>query len=168
LNILRQCVRLKFIIVMMIEVVAFGCAPVLAAEILARFFPNVPVMLSGAWWPTALLFTAVMMTGLLSMGLHCARRRLCYDGIVIRLSIASVGTYVILCVTFSFDALHVISRSWLALTTLLGFVASVITLAVMANIRDKQRFKHRVVDYGTEPRAMSVAPLRRCTDSADS
>jgi FlaA1/EpsC-like NDP-sugar epimerase len=168
LFIFRQYRRLQFVIVMMIEAVAFGCAPFLAAELLARTFRGVPVMLGGAWWPTALLFTAVMMTGLLSMGLYCARQRVCFDEIVIRLSIALVVTFVMLCLTFSFDALHLMSRSLLALTTLLAFVASVITLAVMEMIGGKNRFKRRVLVYGSGPRAMSVAELRRCTDSADS
>lgn len=144
---------------MVTEVVAFACATVLAAEFLARIFRDVPVMLSRARWPMALLFTAVIMTGLLSMGLHSARRQLCFDGIVIRLSIASVATFTILCLTFPFDALHLVSRWWLALTTLLGFVASVVMLAVMAQLRDRNHLKHRVVDTGSEPLVLSVAPI---------
>jgi sugar transferase (PEP-CTERM system associated) len=164
LFVFHQYLRLQFIIVMMIEVVAFGCAPFLAAELLARTFGDVPVMLGGAWWPTALLFTAVMMMGLLSMGLYCARQRARFDGIVIRLSIASVGTFVVLYVIFSFDALHLMSRSLLALTTLLAFVASVITRAVMEKIGDNNRFKRRVLVYGSGSRAMSISQLRRRTD----
>src|ERR1700688_2799173 len=141
---------------MMIEALAFGAAPFLAAHLLARTFGDVPLMLS-AWWPTVLLFTAVMMTGLLSMGLYCARQRARFDGIVIRICIASVGTFVVLCLVFLFGAPYPMSRSLLALTTLLAFVASVITRAVMEKIGDDDRFKRRVLVYGSGPRAMSIA-----------
>jgi sugar transferase (PEP-CTERM system associated) len=148
----------------MIEALAFGAAPSLAAHLLPRTFRDVPLMLSAAWWPTALLFTAVMMTGLLSMGLYCARQRARFDGIVIRISIASVGTFVVLCLVFSFAAPYSMRRSLLALTTLLAFVASVITRALMEKIGDDDRFKRRVLVYGSGPRAMSISQLRRRTD----
>ena len=161
--IFRQYLRLQFIIVMMIEALAFGAAPFLAAHLLARTFGDVPLMLS-AWWPTALLFTAVMIAGLLSMGLYCARQRARFDGIVIRICIASVGAFVVLCLVFSLDASHSTSRYLLALTTLLAFVASVITRAVMEKIGNDDRFKRRVLVYGSGPRAMTILQLRRRTD----
>ncbi|HLZ99773.1 MAG TPA: TIGR03013 family XrtA/PEP-CTERM system glycosyltransferase [Steroidobacteraceae bacterium] len=162
--IFRQYLRLQCIIVMMIEAVAFCAAPFLAAHLLARTFRDVLLILSAGWWPAALLFTGVMMTGLLSMGLYCARQRARFDGIVIRICIASVGTFVALCLVFSFAAPHPMSRSLLALTTLLAFTASVITRAAMEKIGDDDRFKRRVLVYGSGQHAMSISRLRRRSD----
>jgi sugar transferase (PEP-CTERM system associated) len=163
LFIFRQYLRLQFIIVMMIEALAFGAAPFLAVHLLARTFRDVPLMVSSRW-PTALLFTAVMITGLLSMGLYCARQRARFDGIVIRICIASLGAFVVLRLVLSFETPHSMSRSLLALTTLLAFVASLITRAVMERIGDDDRFKRRILVYGSGPRAMSISQLRRRTD----
>ena len=162
--IFRQYLRLQFIIVMMIEALAFSAAPFLAAHLLARTFRDVLLVLGAEWWPAALLFTGVMMTGLLSMGLYCARQRARFDGIVIRICMASVGTFVVLYLAFSFATPYPMSRSLLALTTLLAFVASVITRAVMEKIGDGDRFKRRVLVYGSGRRAMSISQLRRRTD----
>ena len=142
------------------EAVAFCCAPLVAGRLLEGW----EFHLSGGLWGEAFLFTAFMMTGLLSMGLYAARQRARFDGIVIRIFIAALGTFVFLYVISRFDVPMRTSSALLALTALIGFAGSVLTRALMEKLGDETIFKRRVLVFGAGVRAASISRLRRRTD----
>ena len=158
--IFRQYLYAQFCIVIVVEAIAFCCAPFLAARLLQGTDMDFP----GGLWTQALLFTAVMMIGLLSMGLYCARQRARFDGIVIRIFVATVETFAFLYAIFAFKPPFFMGTAMLALTALIAFVGSVITRASMEKLGDESFFKRRVLVYGSGTRALSISQLRRRTD----
>jgi sugar transferase (PEP-CTERM system associated) len=164
MTVLRHYLQPQLCIVMTIEVIAFGSAPFLAAFLLASAFRDQWLPLNFEWWPLALLFIACMLGGLQSMGLYSARQRARFDGIVMRILIASLGSFLILSLMAAFDRRYSVTEPLLPLATLLAFVASVVTRAAMEKLGDHHRFKRRLLVYGSGPRALSIAQLRRRSD----
>lgn len=140
----------------LIEGIAFCCAPLLALRLLSDAHT--------ATWPLALLFTASMMMGLLSMGLYCARQRAQFDRIVLRVLIASFSTFFVLHAISSFHMMISVNPAPLLVMTLIGFVASVIARFVMEQMGDESFFKRRVLVLGSDGGASQISQLRRRAD----
>jgi len=112
----------------------------------------------------ALLFTVMMMTGLLSMGLYCARQRARFDRIVVRVFIVSFCTFFVLYAISSFNMTISADSAVLVVMTLIGFVASVIARFVMEKMGNESFFKRRVLVLGNGARASYISRLRRRAD----
>ena len=89
--IFRKCVCRLLRFVALVEAVAFCCSPYLASNLLASGH-LVAQSLNGVPSHGGVLFAALMMTGLESMGLYNLRQRARVDGIIARILISAFGS----------------------------------------------------------------------------
>ncbi len=143
--------------------VCFG-AFYLAAEI--RFDEGIIAAQAevGPLWVRAVLFSATMLLGLISVGLYSPRQRSRSVGTFVRVGVGTSVAFVLVAIVYYVvPSLH-IGRGVMGLTMLIAFLGCLATRALMSRIVDADVFKRRVLVYGAGVRAGSIARLRRRTD----
>jgi len=119
---------------------------------------------SGPLWPYSVIFAAAMFVSLMAFGLYSSRQRARIAGIVLRLFAAvAIGTLV-MAVLLSFVPNPWIGSGVLAFAAVGAFICTSSSRTVFGRIVDEDRFKRRVLVYGTGRRAMSIIGLRRRAD----
>jgi sugar transferase (PEP-CTERM system associated) len=118
----------------------------------------------GVLWPRAMLFSAMMVTGLLAFGLYSARQRARGAGLFVRFA-AAIGAGVAGTAVFFFLVPDLwIGRGVLGLATLGAAVAISIVRLAFRHVADGAAFKRRVLVYGAGQRAATITRLRRRSD----
>jgi sugar transferase (PEP-CTERM system associated) len=120
--------------------------------------------LNGALWPRALLFTVLMQTSMVAMGLYSARLRAAFVGILLRIVASTVmATAAIAFFYYWLSPLH-LGRGVTAFAAGCAIVTIALVRLVFSRVVDEGRFKRRVLVYGSGRQAMSISQLRRRSD----
>ncbi len=119
---------------------------------------------SGALWPRALLFSAVMVVSLLAVGLYSSRQRARFSGILARVLVAvGAGVVVTAGLSYFFPSLRIDEG-------VLGYAGVGATVALLASrlafsqLADENLLKRRVLVYGTGRNSAAISNLRRRAD----
>jgi sugar transferase (PEP-CTERM system associated) len=136
---------------------------------LAHFNVNLEALshfrrLSGALWPRALLFSAVMVMSLLAFGLYSSRQRARLAGIVLRVALALVTGAVITGTLFYLVPALWIARDVVMFAAIGGLGGVTLSRVVFTHLVDENVFKRRVLVYGAGDSAASIEGLRRRAD----
>jgi sugar transferase (PEP-CTERM system associated) len=118
----------------------------------------------GPLWPRALLFSVVMFSCQLALGLHSARQRARSEGILVRIA-AAVGVGV----AVSGVCLYLLPDVWIGrgVLALAGLGAGIVALILhiaLGRFIDERVFKGRVLVYGAGRAAEAILGLRRRAD----
>jgi sugar transferase (PEP-CTERM system associated) len=119
---------------------------------------------NGPLWPTALVFSLVMMVCLLAFGLYSARQRARVFGIATRVLaavVAGVAVTAILC--YVIPALQ-IGRGVMIIASVAALAGVTLTRAVFSRLLYDDVFKRRVLVYGSGHGAAAFTQLRRRSD----
>ncbi len=118
----------------------------------------------GALWPRAALFSAVMITSLLALGLYSSRQRARTAGIVVRGGLAVATGVAVTALTFYLVPNLWMGRDVLAMTALGASAGLLISRITFSHLVDETLFKRRVLVYGCGRNAAVIANLRRRSD----
>jgi sugar transferase (PEP-CTERM system associated) len=119
---------------------------------------------SGALWPRALLFSAVMVVSLLAVGLYSARQRARTSGILARVLVAVAAGVVVTAGLSHFIPSLRIEEGVLLYAALGATVALIASRLIFSQLADENLFKRRVLVYGTGKNAAAISNLRRRSD----
>jgi sugar transferase (PEP-CTERM system associated) len=155
------CRLLRF--VAFVEAIVFCCSPYLASNLLSSGH-LISRSLNGVPSPEGVLFAAVMMTGLESMGLYNLRQRARLDGIIARVLISAWGSSWILFILLPSTPTRGIGAASWAATALIASCASGLMRTWMQKLGDGRYFKRRLLVLGSGTRARSMLQLRRRSD----
>lgn len=120
--------------------------------------------LSGALWPRAVLFSAVMLTSLLAFGLYSSRQRARFVGIVLRVTLALIMGLIITGVLFYLVPALWIRSDVIVLAGIGGLCGVTISRVIFTKVVDENLFKRRVIVYGAGESAAAIEGLRRRAD----
>jgi FlaA1/EpsC-like NDP-sugar epimerase len=104
---------------------------------------------SGALWPRALLFSAVMVVSLLAVGLYSARQRARTSGILARVLVAVAAGVVVTAGLSHFIPSLRIEEGVLLYAALGATVALIASRLIFSQLADENLFKRRVLVYGS-------------------
>ena len=159
----RHHVPLPFVLLALVEGLAFLAAPYLAVWLL-----DVPlswqVNVEDPIWPRALVFAAVTGLCMFAVGLYNPRQRFSFGDQLARSLVGIVATVVALAVLAFLLPVTAYGRGVLLLAALLALVGAMLIRWVFQGKVDQDRFKRRVLVYGAGRHAMNVAALRRRSD----
>jgi sugar transferase (PEP-CTERM system associated) len=147
-----------------VEAVALGVTPYLAAYIRFGQEPEDLGATVGTLWMQGLIFAATMMLALSAMGMYSARQRSSPEGLVLRIVGAGVLAYVALAFFYYSIPSHFLGRGILALMILVGATVCAAIRVVMSYIVDESIFKRRILIYGAGKQASLITQLRRRSD----
>jgi sugar transferase (PEP-CTERM system associated) len=164
IRVFGQFVHLPFAVLTAVEAAWFFAAFI--AAVLLRFHLDSTVLEQtvAAMWPQALLFSLVMVTSLLALGLYSARQRARVGGVAVRIGVAlGAGILVIALFFYMLPGLW-IGRGILLIATGGAVAGLVLSRIVFSRLVDESLFKRRVLVYGSGKNAASIANLRRRSD----
>jgi sugar transferase (PEP-CTERM system associated) len=147
-----------------VEVALFYIA--LYTAVLTRFVGDLAVIdtLIGDIWHRAALFSAVTFVSFIAFGLYTSRQRARTLGLALRIAVAvlsaTAGTAIVFYVVPNLE----VGRGVMAIAAVLSIVASFAARVLFSHIVDIEVFKRRVLVYGADRRAATLASLRRRTD----
>jgi sugar transferase (PEP-CTERM system associated) len=163
-RLLGEYVHVSIAILALVEFAVYFFAFIAAAVL--RFGVDLPEFerANGPLWPTALLFSVVMIVCLLAFGLYSARQRARIFGIAMRLLAAVIaGVAVTAIVCYVIPTLRV-GRGVMILASIGALAGLTLTRTVFSRFVHEDVFKRRVLVYGSGQGAASIAQLRRRSD----
>ena len=139
---------------------------ILIGAAVARFQTNLQDIEQdfGALWPRAALFSAVMITSLLALGLYSSRQRARTGGLVVRGGLAVATGVAVTALTFYLVPHLWMGRSVLLMTALGASAGLLVSRITFSHLVDESLFKRRVLVYGCGRNATAIANLRRRSD----
>jgi sugar transferase (PEP-CTERM system associated) len=165
IRVFGQYVHLPFAVLTAVEATWFFAAFVAAAVVGLHLDVAAIVPTIAAIWPQALLFSFVMVTSLLALGLYSARQRARVGGVAVRVIVAIAVGIMVMAVLF-----YVLPAGWgigsgMLFTAGAGAVAGLaLSRIVFSRLVDESVFKRRVLVYGSGRNAAPIANLRRRSD----
>jgi sugar transferase (PEP-CTERM system associated) len=164
IRVFGQYVHLPFAVLTAVEAVWFFAAFIGASMIrmpvdLARFESQTAFL-----WPSALLFSLVMVVSLLSFGLYSTRQRARVGGVAVRIMIAIAAALAAITVLFYLLPGLWSERSVLAIAAAGGITGVALSRVVFSRVVDESLFKRRVLVYGSGRNAAPISMLRRRSD----
>jgi sugar transferase (PEP-CTERM system associated) len=117
-----------------------------------------------AHWLLAILYCACVMIAMTALGLFSHRLRDQLTGVIMRITIAVLGGSIVAIVLMSTWASVRVAISLASLSAAFAWLGLTTTRLVGLKLIDEDRFKRRIVVYGTGQNAMQVARLRRRAD----
>ena len=163
-RLLGEYVYVSIAVLAVVEFAVYFVAFILAAVV--RFGADLPEFerLEGPLWPTALLFSLVMIVCLLAFGLYSARQRARVFGIAMRVLAAVIaGVAVTAIVCYIIPALRV-GRGVMILASVGALAGVTLTRTIFSRVVHDDVFKRRVLVYGSGHGAAAIAQLRRRSD----
>jgi FlaA1/EpsC-like NDP-sugar epimerase len=163
-RLLGEYVYVSIAVLAVVEFAVYFVAFILAAVV--RFGADLPEFerLEGPLWPTALLFSLVMMVCLLAFGLYSARQRARVFGIAMRVLAAVIaGVAVTAIVCYIIPALRV-GRGVMILASVGALAGVTLTRTIFSRVVHDDVFKRRALVYGSGYGAAAIAQLRRRSD----
>jgi sugar transferase (PEP-CTERM system associated) len=164
IRVLGQHVPLSMAVLAALDICVFFITLIAAGWL--RFGLDLPALeqQDGPLWPRALLFSAAMGGCLLAFGLYSARQRARSGGIVVRVMAAMAAGVIVTTVCF-----YIIPHLWIGrgVLTLAAVSAATIVVALRLGFTrfvDENRFKRRVLVYGTGHTTTCISRLRRRAD----
>lgn len=168
IRVLGQQLHSAIAVLSVVEAAMFFAAVYVA--VLARFhadlassLSDVPT-LSGAVWPRAVLFSAVMVTSLLAFGLYSTRQRARLAGLALRVAMALATGVAITATLFYMVPALWIGRGVVTLAAIGALCGVTFSRLVFSRLVDENLFKRRVLVYGAGESAATIAGLRRRAD----
>jgi sugar transferase (PEP-CTERM system associated) len=159
-----QYVQLSIAVLTVAEAALFFA--VLIGAALAHFKVDLATLeiSTGALWPRALLFSAVMVVSLLAVGLYSARQRARTSGILARVLVAVTAGIVVTAGLSHFIPALRIEEGVLAYAALGATGALLASRLIFSQLADENLFKRRVLVYGSGKNAAAISNLRRRAD----
>ena len=164
LRIFGQYVHASIAALALIELVLFAVAFVSAALMQSESTSGELTQALGPLWPCALLFTFVMFLSLMAFGLYSTRQRARAFGILVRLLAAVVVGSLVVTVFLELVPALQVGHSVIAFAAVGVLVGSSSSRTLFGRIVDEDRFKRRVLVYGSGRRAAAILGLRRRAD----
>jgi len=159
-------VHLSMAVLTLIEAVLFFLALYIAAFVRFRIYgdPRHIPDLTGALWPRALLFSAVIVLCLLALGLYSVRQRARFTGMLVRVAVALLASFAITAMIFYTVPDVSIGRGVMGLATFGAACGIGVSRLIFALVVDEETFKKRVLIYGVGNAAGAIVRLRRRSD----
>ncbi len=165
IRLFRQYIPASFVLLAILEVLVYGTSALLAVEV--RFFGSARSTIEhsvGAVMPKAILFSAVMITCGISMGLYKRSFREGASGMLVRVGISFILAMLVMSMIFYVLPSMFLGRGVLGLAFLFSLVGIGLTRGVFLSVLSQDAFKRRVIVLGAGKRASSLAQLRRRVD----
>jgi sugar transferase (PEP-CTERM system associated) len=141
-----------------IEALALLLSPVLARTVLGAWGA------ADGWLLPEVMFAALQLVALLSMGLYSRRQRARLAGILLRvLAAVVVGSAAFVLLSFLVPPVAM-PRGVLLLAVIVAFVLLALIRYAFESLVDEEIFKRRVLAYGAGRRAVALSQLRRRHD----
>ena len=164
IRVFGQYVQLSIAVLTLAEAALFFA--VLIGAALAHFQVDLATLelSTGALWPRALLFSAVMVVSLLAVGLYSARQRARTSGILTRVLVAVAAGVIVTAGLSHFIPYLRIEDGVLGFAALGATGALIASRLIFSQLADENLFKRRVLVYGTGKNAAAISKLRRRAD----
>jgi sugar transferase (PEP-CTERM system associated) len=164
LKVFRHHVHNHFLVLVLLDLVAFVLAPIAAA--LLRYVGSsdsvrlyVPPL-----GPIAVIFGSLMWLGMLAMGLYSPRQRARIGGITLRVIVSATGAFVVYATLMYIMPGLFVGRGVLGLAALIAAVAAAVLHVAFERFFADDTLKRRVLVLGDGRRASSIRRLRRRSD----
>ena len=159
-RILKHYVHLPYIYLGIVEAVAIGASVYLADLLLSGGVDQLNLL------PSAIVFSAIMLISMVSMGVYQSRLREGFAGMMLRTAVAYflIAALGLAVVFYLIPALS-LGRGTLATSIVISFGLVTVTRWLSTHLFNDEDFKTRVLVLGTGQRALKIATrLRRKTD----
>ena len=117
-----------------------------------------------ALWPRGVLFSLILVTSLLALGLYSTRQRARIGGVAARIAIAMVAAVMVIALFFYALPGLSVGRGILIIATLAALLGLTLSRLVFSRFVDESLFKRRVLVYGSARNAQPISKLRRRSD----
>ena len=166
IRVLGQYVHASIAVLSVVEAVLFFIAVYAAALASLHVGSDLSQLspVSGALWPRAVLFTAVMLLSLLAFGLYSTRQRARLVGIVLRVTLALAAGLAVTGVFFYLVPDLRIGSDVIILAGIGGMCGVTLSRVIFTRVVDENIFKRRVLVYGAGESAAAIEGLRRRAD----
>jgi FlaA1/EpsC-like NDP-sugar epimerase len=115
-------------------------------------------------WVCAAVFSLGTLIALASLGLYSPRQRSDLPGLIVRLAVAVVASFVLVSALFYEVPTFRVGRGILALSAFFTFCAVLVTRGFLSQVVDEGAFRRRILVFGAGQRALAIASLRRRAD----